>query len=485
MSEDFDLLLRGARVVDPSTGFDGIADVAIAGSEIADVAGDIDPARAVRTVDASGKVLLPGLVDSHVHIEDLTGSGTPSSAHHALAVAGVTTAVDLANFRSVVEHWHASSAGLTVLGVQGLPAHTGHVSRATVAADIDDALALGAIGVKLLGGHYPSTPDASAAAIEEAAARRCHVAFHAGTTAHGSDLAGMREAVELAAGHGLHLAHTNAYLRGAVEDVRDENAAALDLLRRHPNVVSESHLAPLNACYGTLVDGAFEDHVTRNCLRLRGYAVDGSGLRDAFLDGFAHVHLDQSGTTASGEDAYARWLEDHTVLLSFAVNLRLTAFQQACARVTPDGDLAFEGPGDFVVDAIASDGGTWRNVMLEQGLLLVGLGALSWLELARKTSLNPARFFGLDRKGRISPGTDADVVLVDPGTRSAALTVALGRVIAEGGDAVGEGGLVLTTERGTAALAERGLPHAVVDLDRGVLRSGGSAALATYAGRVG
>lgn len=395
MSEDVDLLVRGARVVDPSRDFDEIADVAIAGDRIAEVAGTIDPARAVRTVDGTGRVLLPGLVDSHVHIEDLTGPGRPSSAHRALAVAGVTTAVDLANFRSVVDHWHASSAGLTVFGVQTLPAYTGHVTRKTVAGDVDDALAMGAIGVKLLGGHYPSTPDASAMAIAETAARRCHVAFHAGTTEHGSDLAGMREAVELAGDNGLHLAHTNAYLRGAVADVRDENTAALDLLRAHPNVISESHLAPLNACFGALVDGEFEDHVTRNCLRLRGYDVDATGLRAAFLDGYAHLHLDRSGATTTGEDAYARWREDHTALLSFAVNMRLTAFQQACARTTSGGDLTFEGPGEFVVDAISSDGGTWRNVILEQGLLLVGLGALSWLEFAHKTSLSPAAFFGL------------------------------------------------------------------------------------------
>src|SRR5690606_9257635 len=223
-----------------------------------------------------------------------------------------------------VRHWHDACAGITVLGVQCLPAYTGQVSRHSVGADIDAALADGAIGVKLLGGHYPSTPDASRIAVEEAARRRCHVAFHAGTTEHGSDLTGMREAVELAAGNPMHLAHTNAYLRGAVEDVRDENAAALELLRAHPNVAGESHLAPLNACYGTLVDGEFEDHITVNCLRLRGYTTDPAGLREAFGDGYVHLHVDQEGTLVTGDDGFARWRAAPDSLLSFAVNLRLT-----------------------------------------------------------------------------------------------------------------------------------------------------------------
>src|SRR5690606_4695222 len=133
-----------------ASGFDAVADVAVAGSEIAEVAASIDPSRAARTVDGSGRVLLPGVVDSHAHIEHLTGSGGPTSAHRALAVAGVTTAVELANFRDVVRHWHDACAGITVLGVQCLPAYTGQVSRHSVGADIDAALADGAIGVKLL-----------------------------------------------------------------------------------------------------------------------------------------------------------------------------------------------------------------------------------------------------------------------------------------------------------------------------------------------
>lgn len=476
MTPTIDLLITGARVVDPASGTEAISDVAIVGSEIAQVAPTIEAGRATRTVDGRDRVLLPGLVDSHVHIEDLTATGRASVAHKELAKAGVTTAVDFANFRSVIDHWHESAAGLTVLGLQGLPPYAGRISRSQATRAIDDALALGAIGVKLLGGHYPSSPSAAATIIEQSEQRGCYVASHAGSTERGSDLSGMEEAIDVAEGRHLHVAHTNAYLRGTTADARDENATALALLRANPNIVSESHLAPLNACFGTLADNEFEDQVTINCLQLRGYPPTDQGLRDAFLSGYAQIHIDQLGATVSGEEGYGRWRENHASLLSFPVNLRHTAFEQACARVDAFGKTTFQGPGEFVVDAIASDGGTWRNVILQQGLPLVEFGALTWTQLALKTSLAPAMLFGLTGKGQIREGADADLVLIDPALRAPVLTIAMGDVIAEGGQAVGHGGRVLTTERGTTSLTERKIPHEVVDLDASTFRQGRAAA---------
>ena len=41
-------------------------------------------------------------------------------------------------------------------------------------------------------------------------------------------------------------------------------------------------------------------------------------------------------------------------------------------------------------------------------------GRISWSRLAELTSANPARIFGLRRKGVLAPGYDADVVIYDP-----------------------------------------------------------------------
>ena len=52
--------------------------------------------------------------------------------------------------------------------------------------------------------------------------------------------------------------------------------------------------------------------------------------------------------------------------------------------------------GDFVVDAVASDGGSHpRNINIESTMALVRFGALSPVEMAIKLSWNPSRMFGL------------------------------------------------------------------------------------------
>lgn len=70
----FDLVLKGGRVIDPHNGRFGRADVAVSGGLIAAVGRVLPPHRAKRTLDVSGKIVTPGLIDLHVHnFEFVTG----------------------------------------------------------------------------------------------------------------------------------------------------------------------------------------------------------------------------------------------------------------------------------------------------------------------------------------------------------------------------------------------------------------------------
>jgi dihydroorotase len=62
----YDLIIRGGRVIDPSVRLDGIRDVAISAGRIAAVDANI-AADAADTLDARGKLVVPGLIDIHTH----------------------------------------------------------------------------------------------------------------------------------------------------------------------------------------------------------------------------------------------------------------------------------------------------------------------------------------------------------------------------------------------------------------------------------
>ena len=80
-------LLRGARVVDPANGRDGIFDLLIDGGRIARVGRDL-PMDGARVVDVpSGLVICPGLIDMHVHLRE------PGQEHKETIATGTAAAV--------------------------------------------------------------------------------------------------------------------------------------------------------------------------------------------------------------------------------------------------------------------------------------------------------------------------------------------------------------------------------------------------------
>jgi dihydroorotase len=68
----YDLIVKGGRVIDPSRKLDAVRDVAIADGRIAAVAADIS-AEAAETIDARGKLVVPGLIDIHTHAARVKG----------------------------------------------------------------------------------------------------------------------------------------------------------------------------------------------------------------------------------------------------------------------------------------------------------------------------------------------------------------------------------------------------------------------------
>ncbi|MBC8528770.1 dihydroorotase [Christensenellaceae bacterium NSJ-44] len=99
------LLIKGARVVDPSQKIDGVLDVLIEEGKIAKIAPNIDYA-AGEVVDADGLTLIPGLVDIHCHLRDpgLEYKEDIVSGTKAAARGGFTSVCCMANTKPVADN---------------------------------------------------------------------------------------------------------------------------------------------------------------------------------------------------------------------------------------------------------------------------------------------------------------------------------------------------------------------------------------------
>ncbi|MFC2001976.1 amidohydrolase/deacetylase family metallohydrolase [Chloroflexota bacterium] len=89
----YELLLKGGEVIDPAQGIHDQKDVAISGGKIAAVSGDIKPSEAKRIIDIGGKIVTPGLIDIHAHVDGgIRANGL--APDEAGVFSGVTTVCD-------------------------------------------------------------------------------------------------------------------------------------------------------------------------------------------------------------------------------------------------------------------------------------------------------------------------------------------------------------------------------------------------------
>ncbi|MBB4635133.1 dihydroorotase [Longimicrobium terrae] len=93
------VLIRGGRVVDPSQRMDAVADVLLVDGRVARVGQGIDAPEGAETIDASGLVVTPGLVDVHVHLREpgQEHKETIRTGARAAAAGGFTTVVAMPN----------------------------------------------------------------------------------------------------------------------------------------------------------------------------------------------------------------------------------------------------------------------------------------------------------------------------------------------------------------------------------------------------
>ena len=453
-----ELVLRNARVVDPLNNIDGLLDIGIEGGKIAAAAAQLPDGKA--NVDCRGKTIIPGVIDTHVHVTGLLGG---HMGYYMLAKSGVTTLIDFAGpVEDIVENAARVGCGLNVGCLNSIrPVDVGSdPDRAKIDEFMEKSLETGAIGLKILGGHYPLTTEASRETILSANVRKVIVAIHAGSTEQGSDIEGMREAVGLAQDARLLIAHINSYCRGRHYDPLEEVQQAFQMLRDNTNILSDSYLSIMNGTSGACKDGVPMSAVTCNCLKMLGYEATEEALGKSIQDGVTRVsvEMEKENIPLTREDGYDFWRKKNTdASLSFPVNSRAVAL--ACTserRVTG---------GEFLIPLSATDGGGIpRNDMIGRLLALHRLEYLSINDIVCKSSLNASRVFGLENKGHLGVGADADITVLNEGLTDAVLSYANGRQIMKDRVVTGKGAHLITTEAGRATAARNNLPCIIPDL---------------------
>ncbi len=461
----YDSIFAGGLVVNP-TGNPTRLDIGIVEGRIANLAPEIDCTRAKAVYDVTGNIVIPGVIDLHIHTSKRHGG---YNAHRMMAKAGVVTAFDLGGpIDEFYEFCISDGAGLNMGCLEqvrpGLTVRTSAPDAYEITELLDKSLEKGALGLKILGGHYPMTPESTRRIIEIVNSQRAYVAFHAGTSNHGDTVEGLLEAFELSRGLRVHIPHINSYCCGQIKQPLEEILQAIDALKKNRNIFSESYLAAIVGTSAKCTDGVPESMSTQACLVQKGYEPTQAGLEQAILDGYALIPKNMGGENVCvrGEEGLSWWKDADTVT---SVNMPLNP---GVSRLL--SAIAKDDNGEFLVDALATDGGAHpRNVAVEMGMSLVKMEVWSLSEFVRKVSYIPSRALGLTNKGILFNGADADITVIDPSLGKAVMSMGSGRLIMVNGTVVGKGTTIITTKIGEQYVKKIGLKPYITDVSESAI----------------
>ena len=144
-------LIKNGRVIDPKSQFDARADILIDGQKIIAIGQDLTQADA-EIIDATGKIVAPGLIDGHVHFRE-PGQTHKEDIHTgslSAARGGFTTVVMMANTNPTVSTVETltevlSSAAREKIHVKSVATITDQFDGQTL-TDFEALLATGAVG---------------------------------------------------------------------------------------------------------------------------------------------------------------------------------------------------------------------------------------------------------------------------------------------------------------------------------------------------
>src|SRR5947199_1428432 len=380
------LQITHGRVIDPSQGIDQTTDLWIQNERVAGL-GSQPQLHAEQTLNASGRIVCPGLIDMHVHLREpgREEDETIATGTAAALAGGVTSVACMPNTEPALD----SQAAAEFVHLQAQRAGNANVFPVGAITKGRAGKELAEIGGLVDGGAVAFTDDGSpvvSAEIMRRAMEYCRM-FDKAVLSHSEDLDLTRGGVMNEGFESMRLG-----LRGlpaCAEEVmvfREIALAELTGARVHILHVSTAGSVDLirrGKGRGVRVSGEACPHhftLTDECLR----SLDSNYKMSPPLRTDADVQAILEGLCDSTLEVIAT---DHA---PHAPEKKMRELDQA-----PNGIIGLE---------------TLLPVCIKA---LIEPGHLTWPQLIEKLTINPARVLGIDR-GTLRPGADADVTIIDP-----------------------------------------------------------------------
>ena len=377
-----DLLVKNAYVVSPADGYDGQLDILISDGKIASVGKDISAEAEV--IDASGLYAVPGMVDMHVHLRDpgQTQKEDILTGCRAAAAGGVTSLLCMPNTKPVTDDPEtvkyilnkAKDADARVY----VAASISKDLKSEEPTDLDALKAAGAIGLSDDGRPVENTK-----LLSDAMKRAPELGMK--VVAHCEDLF-------LADGGKINEGEVSRQL-----GVKGIPAAAEDCGTAREIALAAAENVPVHICH---VSTATSVALVRDAKR-RGVKVTAETAPHYFsltehklLKRDADYRMNPPLRTEADVAAIIEGLRDGT----------LDCIATDHAPHTPQDKADFEK---------APNGSIGMETSLAAGVtFLVKTGLLTFEELVRKMSVDPAKILGIDA-GTLRKGAPADIALID------------------------------------------------------------------------
>lgn len=382
------LLLRGGRVVDPSTDTDATLDVLLVEGRVARVARDVEGPEDAEVVSCDGLLVMPGLIDVHVHLREPGDEHkeTIASGARAAAAGGFTAVCAMPNTDPIIDS----------------PATVGFVAAAGAAAGAARVYPVGALSMGQEGERLTEIGElveAGAVAITDD-----------GRPVMDSGL--LRRALEYTITFGIPVADHAEDLGLSEGGMMNEGVVAARLgLRGKPNASEDVHIAR-DLLLAELTGGHI--HIQHVSTRRGVEAIRRAKARGVRVTAEATPH--------------------HLLLTEEAVyGYRTDAKMNPPLRTARDRDAVTEGFLDGTLDVLATDHAPHHYEEKEQafddapfgivgletcvGLMMTDLvhpGRLDLSTFVERASCGPARAFHL-AGGTLAEGSPADVTVLDPG----------------------------------------------------------------------